>query len=69
MELWYALVDLLPFEWAQPGHMFFMKNALLAVLVITPLFGLMDSEKVPFGWGKFVGLGLMLGGVVLFKWK
>ena len=27
MELWYALVDLLPFEWAQPGSMYFMKNA------------------------------------------
>ena len=24
MELWYALVDLLPFEWAQPGSMYFM---------------------------------------------
>ena len=22
MELWYALVDLLPFEWAQPGSMY-----------------------------------------------
>ena len=32
-------------------------------------FGLMESDKVPFGWGKFAGLGLMLGGVVLFKWK
>ena len=37
MELWYALVDLLPFEWAQPGSMYFMKNALLAVLVISPV--------------------------------
>ena len=34
MELWYALVDLLPFGWAQPGSMYFMKNALLAVLGI-----------------------------------
>jgi len=46
MELWYALVDLLPFEWAQPGHMFFMKNALLAVLVISPLFGLLSTMVV-----------------------
>ena len=37
--------------------------------VLIDAFGLMESEKVPFGWGKFVGLGLMLGGVVLFKWK
>ena len=46
MDLWYALVDLLPFEWAQPGHMFFMKNALLAVLVISPLFGLLSTMVV-----------------------
>ena len=46
MGIWYALVDLLPFEWAQPGHMFFMKNALLAVLVITPLFGLLSTMVV-----------------------
>ena len=25
MNLWYSIVDLLPFEWAQPGSMFFMK--------------------------------------------
>ena len=46
MGLWYALVDLLPFEWAQPGHMLFMKNALLAVLVITPLFGILSTMVV-----------------------
>lgn len=46
MSLWYALVDLLPFEWAQPGHMFFMKKALLAVLVITPLFGILSTMVV-----------------------
>ena len=46
MNLWYVLVDLLPFEWAQPGEMFFMKNAMLAVLVITPLFGLLSTMVV-----------------------
>lgn len=46
MELWYALVGLLPFEWAQSGSMFFMKNALLAVIVITPLFGLLSTMVV-----------------------
>ena len=46
MEFWYALVDLLPFEWAQPGSMFFMKNALLAVLVIAPLFGILSTMVV-----------------------
>ena len=46
MALWYSLVDLLPFEWTQPGQMFFMKNALLAVLVIAPLFGLLSTMVV-----------------------
>ncbi len=46
MELWYSLVDMLPFEWAQPGSMYFMKNALLAILVISPLFGLLSTMVV-----------------------
>lgn len=46
MELWYALVETLPFEWAAPGSMYFMKNALLAVLVISPLFGLLSTMVV-----------------------
>lgn len=46
MNFWYTLVDLLPFEWAEPGSMFFMKNALLAVLVISPLFGLLSTMVV-----------------------
>lgn len=44
MELWYKLVDLLlPFSWSE---LFFMKNALLAVLLITPLFGLIGTLVV-----------------------
>ena len=46
MELWYSLVELLPFDWAAPGSMYFMKNALLAVLVISPLFGLLSTMVV-----------------------
>ena len=46
MELWYRLLSLLPFEWAQPGQMLFMKHALLAVLVISPLFGLLSTMVV-----------------------
>lgn len=46
MQLWYSLVDLLPFEWTETGSMYFMKNALLAVLVISPLFGLLSTMVV-----------------------
>lgn len=46
MALWYSLVELLPFEWAAPGSMYFMKNALLAVLIISPLFGVLSTMVV-----------------------
>lgn len=46
MNFWYWLISWLPFEWAEPGTMLFMKNALLAVLVITPLFGLLSTMVV-----------------------
>ena len=46
MTLWYHLVDLLPFSWASPGSMFFMKNALLAILIVAPLFGLLSTLVV-----------------------
>ena len=46
MSVWYSLVELLPFEWAQPGAMYFMKNALLALLVISPLFGILSTMVV-----------------------
>lgn len=44
MNAWYALVDsLLPFSWAGP---LFMRTALLAVLVVTPLLALMGTQVV-----------------------
>lgn len=46
MNFWYWLVSWLPFEWAAPNSMLFMKNALLAVLVVTPLFGLLSTMVV-----------------------
>ena len=39
----------------------------LLVAALIDAFGLMDSEKVAFNWTKYAGLGLMLGGVALFK--
>lgn len=44
MHIWYDLVNLLlPFNWAQ---YVFMKNALLAILLITPIFGLLGTMVV-----------------------
>ena len=39
----------------------------LLVAAIIDAFGIMGSEKVAFTWTKYVGLALMLGGVLLFK--
>ncbi len=67
MNVWYALVDLLPFAWAESGSMFFMKNALLAILVISPLFGLLSTMVVQsrmsffsdaLGHSAFAGLAI-----------
>ena len=69
MALLYALLSALPFDWLQHG---FMKNAFLAVLLVTPLFGLLStmvvSNRMAFfsdslGHGAFTGLavGVLLG--------
>lgn len=44
MSLWYSMIDFLfPFEWAQYD---FMKNALLGVLLVTPMFGILGTMVV-----------------------
>ena len=43
MSIWYAFWDYLPFEML---HWDFMKNALLALLVMAPLFGLLSTMIV-----------------------
>ncbi len=43
MTLWYAICDLLPFEML---HWDFMCNAMLALLLMAPLFGLMSTMIV-----------------------
>ena len=41
----------------------------LLVAALIDAFGLMGAEKVGFGWQKFLGMGLMIGGVLVFKLK
>lgn len=64
MEYIYDLLNLIPFEWLEYD---FMKNAFLAVLLITPLFGLLStmvvSNRMAFfsdslGHGAFTGLAI-----------
>jgi zinc transport system permease protein len=72
MTLWYDFIDVvLPFQWT--GHLF-MKNALLAVLLVTPIFGILGTMVVnsrmaffsdSIGHGAFTGIaiGTLLGGI------
>ncbi len=72
LGIWYEVVDfLLPFGWT--NHVF-MKNALLAVLLLTPIFGLLGTMVVSnnmaffsdsIGHGAFTGvaIGALLGGI------
>lgn len=39
----------------------------LLVAAVIDAFGLMDTEKLAFGWTKFLGLALMISGVAIFK--
>ena len=71
LDLWYSLTDwLLPFQWLSHD---FMKNALLAVLLATPLFGMLGTMIVgnrmaffsdSLGHGAFTGIaiGALVGG-------
>ncbi len=39
----------------------------LLVAAIIDAFGIMDSQKISFGWNKYVALVMLIGGVMLFK--
>lgn len=66
MDWWHALLKDLPFEWA---HYEFMRNALFAVVLVSPLFSLMGalvvSQRLAFysdavGHSALAGLGIGL---------
>ena len=49
-----------------------VSTILIAQLLVAALidgFGWMGQEKISMNAKQFIGLALMLGGVVLFKWK
>ncbi|ATD56107.1 DMT family transporter [Clostridium chauvoei] len=43
--------------------------AQLASAGIIDAFGLFGTDKVPFGMKEFIGIGIMIIGIVIFKWK
>jgi len=39
----------------------------ITVAALIDAFGLLDTQKIAFHWTKFLGLALMIGGVLIFK--
>ena len=49
-----------------------ISTILVAQLITAALidaFGIMGSEKIPFTWTNYLGIALMIGGVIIFKWQ
>ncbi|MCX7772412.1 MAG: metal ABC transporter permease [Clostridia bacterium] len=73
MSWWYDFLSIFPFEWAKQGQMIFMKNALLAIILLTPIFALLGTMIVnnrmaffsdALGHGAFTGVAI--GGLMGF---
>ena len=58
MSIWYAIWDALPFEML---HWDFMKNALLALLLMAPLFGILSTMIVTGRMSFFSAIGIICG--------
>jgi transporter family-2 protein len=43
--------------------------AQLLVAYCIELFGIFGVEKVSFEWRKLIGMALIIGGIITFKWK
>jgi transporter family-2 protein len=41
----------------------------LVAAAMIDAFGWFGAEHIPFSWQKFIGVALMICGVLLFKWK
>ena len=41
----------------------------LLVAALIDAFGIVGSERIDFGWNKYVGLAVMCGGMLLFKYN
>lgn len=47
----------------------FIITAQLIVAYLIELFGLCGAEKTTFEWKKLIGLVLIIGGIIIFKWN
>lgn len=65
MNSWYTLLSFLPFEWAAREGPMFMKHALLAIILLSPILGILSTMIVnnhmaffsdALGHGAFTGI-------------
>ena len=47
----------------------FIVVAQIIVAYLIELFGLFGTERADFDFRKLIGIALMIGGIVVFKWK
>ena len=43
--------------------------AQLIIAYLIELLGIFGTEQVQFEWRKVIGVAVMIGGIILFKWK
>lgn len=47
----------------------FIVTAQLVIAYVIELLGIFGCERAPFEWRKLIGLVLIIGGIITFKWK
>lgn len=52
---------------AQAVMLIVVSQLFLAYLI--EVFGLFGVDKVPFEWRRLLGMGICIGGIILFKWE
>ena len=52
---------------AQAVMLIVVSQLLIAYLI--EVFGMFGVEKVPFEWRRLLGMGVCIGGIILFKWE
>lgn len=46
----------------------FIVTAQIVIAYLIEVFGLFGVERVPFEWRKVIGLVVIIGGIITFKW-
>lgn len=50
------------------ANMFIITSQMIIAYLIE-VFGLFGCERADFQWRKLIGVGIIVGGIIIFKWK